>query len=394
MSHQESLNANDESSEANMSSSSSSRQSKPLWISVNQDMDHMVIGTTLGLRILSLQPVRVVSKKEPGGGSIGIVEMLHKTNVLAFVGGNNNLMFPKTKAMLWDDSRNTCIGEFSLKSEVLALKLRKDMIVVVLEKKISVYSLRDLSSIDRITTSTNPQGLCALSSSMDNCVLACPHIEVGQVLIRRYVSGAQASSINIAAHESELQILTLDPSGKYLATASKKGTVIRIFDTNDGTCIHELRRGMKPAIIHCLTFDAAAKYVALSSDRGTVHVFKLGDTQSTGGSDTVDSESAETPPAIAEPKQSSFSIPALTGFISQTLVNLPMVPKSITSSLQQTRSFAQYQIPSETRVLCAFYPAGSISMIGMSARIWKQPLSSTGEKILSPEDGESFEEIL
>lgn len=42
--------------------------------------------------------------------------------------------------------------------------------------------------------------------------------------------------------------LTMD--GARLATASEKGTIIRIFDTDNGRKLRELRRGADPARIH------------------------------------------------------------------------------------------------------------------------------------------------
>ena len=63
-----------------------------------------------------------------------------------------------------------------------------------------------------------------------------------------------------------------------MATASEKGTVIRVFDANDGTKLHELRRGLKrTANINSLSFSIDSDYLICSSDTETVHIFKIGD---------------------------------------------------------------------------------------------------------------------
>eukprot|EP00566_Odontella_aurita_P023355 CAMPEP_0113549230 /NCGR_PEP_ID=MMETSP0015_2-20120614/13322_1 /TAXON_ID=2838 /ORGANISM="Odontella" /LENGTH=207 /DNA_ID=CAMNT_0000449925 /DNA_START=3057 /DNA_END=3677 /DNA_ORIENTATION=+ /assembly_acc=CAM_ASM_000160 len=82
--------------------------------------------------------------------------------------------------------------------------------------------------------------------------------------------------------------LTVD--GMYLATASEKGTVIRMFDTglprgggrysggaadsSAGTPLREFRRGVERAHVSCLAFSLDGRWLGCASDRGTVHVFR------------------------------------------------------------------------------------------------------------------------
>jgi WD40 repeat protein len=51
--------------------------------------------------------------------------------------------------------------------------------------------------------------------------------------------------------------------------------LIRIFDTDSGKILQELRRGSDQAEIYCLSFDPIYKFLASSSDKGTIHIFAI-----------------------------------------------------------------------------------------------------------------------
>ena len=56
----------------------------------------------------------------------------------------------------------------------------------------------------------------------------------------------------IPAHTGQLAAIQFSPLGNRVATASDKGTVIRIFNVSDGTKVYELRRGkMRHNLNYC-----------------------------------------------------------------------------------------------------------------------------------------------
>ena len=80
----------------------------------------------------------------------------------------------------------------------------------------------------------------------------------------------------IEAHNSPISCLAFSPSGETLATASGKGTVIRVFATPSGEKLFELRRGIQTsAQIFSMAFSEDASLLSVSSDKATVHIFKL-----------------------------------------------------------------------------------------------------------------------
>ena len=72
----------------------------------------------------------------------------------------------------------------------------------------------------------------------------------------------------IAAHDAELSAISLSADGQRLATASEKGTIIRVWDTLSGAKLNELRRGSVKAEIYSIAFNESNAFLAASSSSG------------------------------------------------------------------------------------------------------------------------------
>jgi WD repeat-containing protein 45 len=261
-----------------------SSQDELLYIGFNQDASFCTLATerlgpsgpVSGFRVLQTQPLTYsLLRSKPHlafHGSFGIVELLEKSNIVALVGGGKSPRFPSNKLVVWDDRLTRVVGEVSFRSEIKSVRLRKDVVAVTLETNIFVYSLHDLQLKDHFNTAPNPKGLCSLSTESDELVVACPGMLKGKVMVKR-AEGQRARDID--AHQTSLAAIALNSWGNLLATASDKGTVVRVFQTADGKMLHELRRGIDRAEVYWLAFSASGEWLACSSDKGTVHVYRV-----------------------------------------------------------------------------------------------------------------------
>lgn len=200
--------------------------------------------------------------------------------------------------MIWDDHQSKCIGELMFKNEVLGVKLRRDRVVVLLNSKVYVYRFSDLKLLDQIATISNPKALISLCSDPACNILAIPGLHRGSIRVELYdISKATI----IKAHDTDLAQFCLNNDGSKLASASEKGTLLRLWDTHTGDPLREFRRGMDRAEIYSMCFDPFTSFLACSSDKGTVHVFSLNDHVTNNSSTNNDgdyiSESATSRPA-------------------------------------------------------------------------------------------------
>lgn len=133
---------------------------------------------------------------------------------------------------------------------------------------------------------------------------------------------------------------------------AKKGTLIRVFNTLDGTQVQELRRGRDEAEIYSIAFSADSVWLAVSSDKGTVHVFGL----KAMGMESTDSNKNSSSPTVVRNPGSTFS------FIRAVL------PKYFSSEW----SFAQFKLPEEMKSTVAFgQEKHSIFILGSDGSFYK-----------------------
>ena len=81
--------------------------------------------------------------------------------------------------------------------------------------------------------------LVSLCPDSSHTVLACPGLARGSIRVELYDIN---KAMLIKAHDAELAQFALNVDGTRIASASEKGTLIRIWDCFTGDPLRELRR--------------------------------------------------------------------------------------------------------------------------------------------------------
>ncbi|WPK23259.1 hypothetical protein PUMCH_000494 [Australozyma saopauloensis] len=283
------------------------------YITFNQDATCVALGVNNGYRIYSCKPE--ISKRFylDRAEAVGIVEMLYTTSLLAVVAlGDEPGSLPR-KLKIINTRRSATICDLIFPSTILLVRLGVRRMVVLLELQIYIYDVATMTLLHTIETSPNVNRLCALSNNTDedgasllaypsppktvthesllvngintngglnlaqNNILSVSNApnRVGDAIIFDLIS-LQPLAV-IEAHKAALSAMCLSNDGTLLATASDKGTIVRVFNVQTGVKLYQFRRGTYPTKIYSLIISLDNRYVVATSSSGTVHIFRLGE---------------------------------------------------------------------------------------------------------------------
>ena len=289
-------------------------------------------------------------------GGIGIIEMFQRTNLLALVGGGKNPKFQINQLIIWDDHQGKIISKLRFNENLMSVRLRNNKIIVLTRNKFYAFNMKTLVTIAIIKTYDNPLGIIATSNGDINnkLIVAFPYESQGHVFLGETTQKCEKLSV-VQAHDSKIACISINKDGTLLATASDKGTLIRIFTTNDGQKFSEFRRGTKTVEMNCIAFDPNNKFIGCSSNVGTIHIFSIA-----AITKALDEKNNKAKNEIEdEPKNSKSFLGKIGG-----LLNIK------NAYLESERSFAKFKVQEENSIL-GFGSENTFVVITMNGKYYK-----------------------
>ncbi|KAK6461955.1 autophagy-related protein 18 [Scheffersomyces coipomensis] len=283
------------------------------FITFNQDASCIAVGLNNGYKIFNCKPTFGKCYQYRKEESIGIIEMLYCTSLIAVVALGEEPGSSPRKLRIINTKRQSTICDLIFPTTILQVKLTKKQLLVLLEDQIYIYDITTMKLLHTIETSPNPNGICTISTILDeegNNYLAYPSppktITHDSLLVTGINTNGGSNSVQnniqsvsntpnrvgdviifnlttlqpisvIEAHKSALAAIALSSDGRLLATASDKGTIVRIFSVESGLKLYQFRRGTYPTKIYSISFSSDNRYIVATSSSETVHIFRLGE---------------------------------------------------------------------------------------------------------------------
>ncbi|XP_014209193.1 WD repeat domain phosphoinositide-interacting protein 4 [Copidosoma floridanum] len=327
-----------------------SKGSGVLSLRFNQDQGCFVCCMESGLRIYNVEPlVEKAHYDSEFMGSVGMAEMLWRTNVIAVVGGGSRPKFADNTVLIYNDLTKNFAVDINFTQPVKAVRLRKDKLVVALEREIHVFSFPSpIHRLLSVQTRYNPKGLVEVATltSAHKQLLAFPGHKIGSLQLLDLAStdaGASSAPATIAAHVGELACIAVNSNGTKVATASETGTLIRVWDAIRRTQLIELRRGTDQATLYCINFSRDSEFLCASSDKGTIHIFAI----------------------KAANLNKKYQISKYTNFLGQYM--------------ESKYSFAMFTVPPECACICAFGTQNSVIAACVDGTFHKYVFTTEGQ---------------
>lgn len=223
-------------------------------------------------------------------GGVRSINCLHHADLYLLVASGDKPGASPRRAKIWKDSQ--LIQEIALPSTVEYTLWNKNHLVLFTDHQIFVYELRTLSL--NATLNHFPGNNCGALAVSDSNILCypCPNV-LGQVIVHDCKENRLLH--RFAAHRTEVSRMAMNSAGTMLCTASKAGTLIRVFQIPSGDLLYTFRISNTNNSVTSLQFCAQnPNYLLCGSGKNLWSVCYLGEKTQRSIDDIVNERTLET----------------------------------------------------------------------------------------------------
>ena len=238
-------------------------------ISISNDSKTFAISFENMFHVYTIDPIdRKYQKEFPRCKIVNIATIPGGTYV-AFVAWSKKKS--DSTVYLWNNFYGECHDKIDFNSRVIRVSITPQNLLIVLDNSFCVYDISSKTIQMKEKTYTNTNGAADLCQSNDTALLAVCSDQMGYAKVLEIGSNNQPIVFQAAKHP--VSYLKFSNDGLLLATASEKGTLIRIFDSYTGAALCVFRRGALTSKVLSMSFSPNNQFLVATSENGTIHLF-------------------------------------------------------------------------------------------------------------------------
>lgn len=244
-----------------------------LFANLNNDDTCVVVAAKKGFRVYKAFEFKPHPEVTCGGCQF--ICQLFSTSLFALVGRGDTSDNSPRKLRLYNTRTKAIECELNFTDAVLNVKMTKQRMIVVLPDRIHIFDVsNNMQMLHCLDTPQNMKGICDFNLFKGQHLLVFPtSLKAGKVMVFDVFN--LRVRCGITAHDSPVQCLKFNPDGTLLATASIRGTIIRISSVETGERLFQFRRGRLTSTIVSISFSKTDKIIAVSSENNTCHLFSF-----------------------------------------------------------------------------------------------------------------------
>ena len=260
------------------------KQNEILYLSFNKDKTCLALGMKKGYRIYDLtKKDSLFFYERIFGKAIGIIEMLEKTNILGLVGDESSESFDEpNKLNIYDDKESKIIACISFKKKIKHIRLKKELILIILENFIYLIDVKDFKQFDSIELGYDIQTKTVFSftleSEVNNLAYNYRDQQDNKIKVNFYKDEKKINSLDLKTdykNKNSILCMEFDSEGKILAVSAQNNDYLILYRTGDGIPICKCNIYSKPVNYSYISFEENNEFLSISLDVGEVYIFNI-----------------------------------------------------------------------------------------------------------------------
>jgi WD40 repeat protein len=234
----------------------------------------MAVGLSEGFAVYTTNPLSRIVHCTYGRLSTSSVVASPRRSIAVFRGIPGQPSFSEFHVCAYDWQLDKPVKNLRFATPVLRIVSDSDLCALVFEAEVHIYTLEPFRVTLMVESLENPAAPCALAERSGERLFALTGRSLGVVRVVS-VDRQECKPLEFEAADHPLAMIRFNPTAEAIATASERGTLIRVFNSRTGDRIAEFRRGSFGVRICAITFSPRSDFVAVFSEKGTLHLFEM-----------------------------------------------------------------------------------------------------------------------